>query len=129
MNMKKIKLGLIFLFLFYAISTLAAEPPTQFDSVEATKQKPQHLDEKEISLILNRLQKRLSPTEESFRVQVQTIEKKLKSISPWLKPSIIIAIVFAVLGWAIAIFQYFGQQKQRMREVLFESLELLTGGT
>jgi hypothetical protein len=72
---------------------------------------------------------RLSPTEALLLNRVNDIEQRIHEGNPWLQPTILIAIVLAGIGWTLALYQYIGTRRQRVWELLLESLRWFEGGT
>jgi len=72
---------------------------------------------------------RLSPTEAILLKRIDEIQEKIKKRNPWLQPTVVIAIIAAGVGWALAVFQFFGNRKQRVWELLLESLRWFEGHT
>jgi hypothetical protein len=83
----------------------------------------------DLQQVKKQLVDRLSPTESALLERINTLEDKLQKANPWLNPPVIIAITVATAGWAIALFQFFGNRQQRIWELLLESLRWFEGGT
>ncbi len=72
---------------------------------------------------------RLSPVEAELLQRIDEIKEKISKRNLWFQPTIILTIVVAVIGWSLAIFQFIGNRKQRVWELLLESLRWFEGNT
>lgn len=79
--------------------------------------------------IRSRLVDRLSPTEAILLERIDGIEQKLEKDNPWLGPPVVLALALAAAGWIIAVFQLYVNRRQRIWELLLESLRWFEGGT
>lgn len=105
-----------------AIFILFATPAVTWSADEATSRD-------DLQAMREQLADRLSPTEAMLLQRIDEMERKVERRNPWLQPTVVIAFVAALVGWGLAVWQFFGNQNLRIWELMLESLRWFEGGT
>jgi hypothetical protein len=108
------------------LSILLVVVLTRTDALYAEEEVAPH---DELQVMRSQLADRLSPTEAMLLQRIDEAERKIEMHNPWLQPAVAIACVAALIGWGLALLQYFGNKNLRVWELMLESLRWFEGGT